>query len=345
VEEAVPFRVPLLALIGGLVAGGILLGLGDRAHAQPDSDFKGKTVTVYIGFGSGGGYDQYARLFARHVGRHIPGNPTIVPSNMLGANGIVAANYLYTSAARDGTAIGFLYQAIAQDQVLLQTNVQYDATKFNWIGRITSTAEIMYTWHRAPVQKVADLATRETVFGVAGPLIITYTRLLNSSIGARFKIVRGYKSTAEIHIAMERGEVEGAYSSLSTVRSGWNQWLTDKQINILVQMVPERHPDLADVPTIVELGKTAEDRAVMSFFAASGAVGRSIVAPPGVPPDRLEILRTAFHATMRDPQFLAEARQMKLDVEPLPGGELAKLAARVVGIGAAERERAQAMAK
>jgi tripartite-type tricarboxylate transporter receptor subunit TctC len=341
----VPFRVPLLALIGGLVAGGILLGLGDRAHAQPDSDFKGKTVTVYIGFGSGGGYDQYARLFARHVGRHIPGNPTIVPSNMLGANGIVAANYLYTSAARDGTAIGFLYQAIAQDQVLLQTNVQYDATKFNWIGRITSTAEIMYTWHRAPVQKVADLATRETVFGVAGPLIITYTRLLNSSIGARFKIVRGYKSTAEIHIAMERGEVEGAYSSLSTVRSGWNQWLTDKQINILVQMVPERHPDLADVPTIVELGKTAEDRAVMSFFAASGAVGRSIVAPPGVPPDRLEILRTAFHATMRDPQFLAEARQMKLDVEPLPGGELAKLAARVVGIGAAERERAQAMAK
>jgi tripartite-type tricarboxylate transporter receptor subunit TctC len=345
VEKAVPFRVPLLALIGGLVAGGILLGLGDRAHAQPDSDFKGKTVTVYIGFGSGGGYDQYARLFARHVGRHIPGNPTIVPSNMLGANGIVAANYLYTSAARDGTAIGFLYQAIAQDQVLLQTNVQYDATKFNWIGRITSTAEIMYTWHRAPVQKVADLATRETVFGVAGPLIITYTRLLNSSIGARFKIVRGYKSTAEIHIAMERGEVEGAYSSLSTVRSGWNQWLTDKQINILVQMVPERHPDLADVPTIVELGKTAEDRAVMSFFAASGAVGRSIVAPPGVPPDRLEILRTAFHATMRDPQFLAEARQMKLDVEPLPGGELAKLAARVVGIGAAERERAQAMAK
>ena len=339
------YRVPLLALVGGLVTGGAVLGFGDRAHAQPESDFKGKTITIYIGFGSGGGYDQYARLFARHVGRHIPGNPTIVPSNMPGANGIVAANYLYNSAAKDGTAIGFLYQAIAQDQVLLQTNVQYDATKFNWIGRITSTAEIMYTWHRAPVQKVEDLAKRETVFGVAGPLIVTYTRLLNSSIGARFKIVRGYKSTAEIHIAMERGEVEGAYSSLSTVRSGWNNWLTDKQINILVQMVPERHPDLADVPTIVELGKTAEDKAVMNFFAASGAVGRSTVAPPGVAPDRLGILRTAFHATMRDPQFLAEARQMKLDVEPLPGDELAKLAKRVVGVGAAERERAQAMAK
>ena len=170
---------------------------------------------------------------------------------------IVAANYLYNTAAKDGTALGFLYQTIAQDQVLLQSNVQYDATKFNWIGRITSTAEIMYTWHRAPVQRIEDLQrTRETVFGVAGPAIATYSRLLNSSLGARFKIVRGYKSTAEIHVAMERGEVEGAYSSLSTVRSGWNHWLRDKQVNILVQTIPERHPDLADVPAIVELGKT-----------------------------------------------------------------------------------------
>jgi tripartite-type tricarboxylate transporter receptor subunit TctC len=129
------------------------------------------------------------------------------------------------------------------------------------------------------------------------------------------------------------------------LRSGWSNWLTDKQVNILVQMVPERHPDLADVPTIVELGKTAEDKAVMNFFAASGAVGRSIVAPSGVAPERLEMLRTAFHATMKDPQFLAEARQMKLDVEPMPGEELARIAERVVGIGAAEREQAQAMAK
>ena len=164
-------------------------------------------------------------------------------------------------------------------------------------------------------------------------------------MGARFKIVRGYKSTAEIHIAMERGEVEGAYSSLSTVRSGWNNWLTDKQINILVQTVPERHPDLADVPTIVELGKTAEDKAVMNFFAAAArsaarSLRRRVSRRTG-----WKYFAHAFHATMKDPQFLAEARQMKLDVEPLPGGELAKIAERVVGIGAAERERAQAMAK
>jgi tripartite-type tricarboxylate transporter receptor subunit TctC len=334
----VPYRVPLLALVGSLA-----LYFGGHAHAA--ADFKGKTVTVYIAFGVGGGYDQYARLFARHVGRHIPGNPTVVPSNMPGANGIVAANYLYNTAPKDGTALGFLYQTIAQDQVLLQTNVQYDASKFSWIGRITSTAEIMYTWHSVPVRRIEDLATRETVLGIAGPAVSTYARLLSSSTGARFKMVRGYKSTAEIHVAMERGEVEGAYSSLSTVRSGWNHWLRDKQINILLQTIAERHPDLADVPAIVELGKTPEEKSVMSFFAAGGTVGRSVAAPPGVAPTQLEMLRQAFAATMKDPQFLAEARQMKLDVEPLPGSELARIAARVVGIGAAERERAQAMAK
>jgi tripartite-type tricarboxylate transporter receptor subunit TctC len=334
-------RVPL-ALIGSLVIG--LIGLGGQARAEPD-DFKGKTVTVYIAFGAGGGYDQYARLFARHVGRHIPGAPTVVPSNMPGANGIVAANFLYNSAAKDGTALGFLYQTIAQDQVLLQSNVHYDAASFNWVGRITSTVEIMYTWHRAPVQKIEDLVSRETVFGVAGPAIGTYARLLNSSTGAQFKIVRGYKSTAEIHVAMERGEIEGAYSSLSTVRSGWSSWLAEKRINILVQTIPERHPDLPHVPAIVEFGKAAHDKSMMRFFAAGGTVGRSVVAPPGLPPARLQMLRKAFDATMKDPQFLAEARQLKLDVEPLCGEELAKIVTQVVSISGAERARAQAMTK
>jgi tripartite-type tricarboxylate transporter receptor subunit TctC len=338
-------RASLCALIGRLGIAALALGFGHDAKAQPDSDFKGKTVTVIIAFGAGGGYDQYGRLFARHIGRHLPGNPTVVASNMPGANGIVAANYLYNTAPKDGTALGFLYQTIAQDQVLLHSNVQYDATKFSWIGRITSTVEIMYTWRRAPVRRIEDLVQRETVFGIAGPLIGIFARLLNSSMGAQFKLVRGYKSTAEIHVAMERGEVEGAYSSLSTVRSGWNHWLTDKQINILVQTVAERHPDLADVPAIVELGRTAEDRALMGFFAAGGTVGRSVAAPPGVAPERLQTLRKAFHATMNDPQFLAEARQMKLDVEPLSGEELRRIAEQVVTIGAVERERAQAMAK
>jgi tripartite-type tricarboxylate transporter receptor subunit TctC len=331
--------VPLLALLGSLA-----LSFVADARAQ-SGDLKGKTLTVYIAFGSGGGYDQYARLFARHVGRHLSGNPTVVASNMPGANGIVAANYLYNTAPKDGTAVGFLYQTIAQDQVLLQSNVQYDASRFNWIGRITSTAEILYTWHRVPVQRIEDLANRETVLGVGGPAIATYARLLTSATGAKFKMVRGYKSTAEIHIAMERGEVEGAYSSLSTVRSGWNSWLREKQINILVQTIPERHPDLADVPAIVELGKTAEEKSMMNFFAAGGSVGRSVVAPPGIAPATLHMLRQAFETTMTDPQFIADAQHLKLDVEPLSGGALGKIVDRVVGISSAERERAQAVAK
>ena len=197
-----------------------------------------------------------------------------------------------------------------------------------------------------PVQRIEDLATRETVLGIGGPAIATYARLLNSSMGARFKMVRGYKSTAEIHIAMERGEVEGAYSSLSTVRSGWNHWLAEKQINILVQTVPERHPDLADVPAIVELGKTAEDK-VDDELLCGGRRGRPFggCASGCRSGHDLRCCAHAFHATMKDPQFLAEAQQMKLDVEPLSGDELAKIAERVVGISAAERERAQAMAK
>jgi tripartite-type tricarboxylate transporter receptor subunit TctC len=338
-ETFVLNRVPLLALLGSLA-----LGFVADARAQ-SSDLKGRTLTVYIAFGAGGGYDQYARLFARHVGRHLAGNPTVVPSNMPGANGIVAANYLYNTAPRDGTALGFLYQTIAQDQVLLQSNVQYDATRFNWIGRISSTAEILYTWHRVPARRIEDLAKRETVLGVGGPAIATYARLLTSATGAKFKMVRGYKSTAEIHIAMERGEVEGAYSSLSTVRSGWNSWLREKQINILVQTIPERHPDLSDVPAIVELGKTAEQKSMMNFFAAGGTVGRSVVAPPGIAPATLHMLRQAFETTMADPQFLADAQHLKLDVEPLSGEALGKIVDRIVGVSAAERERAQAVAK
>ena len=309
-----PYRVLLLALLGSLV-----LGFGDHARAQ-SIDFKGKTVTVYIAFGTGGGYDQYGRLFARHVGRHIPGNPTVIPANMPGANGIVAANYLYNTAPKDGTALGFLYQTIAQDQVLLQSNVQYDATKFNWIGRITSTAEMLYTWHRVPVRRIEDLASRETVLGVGGPAIATYARLLNSSIGARFKLVRGYKSTAEIHIAHGawRGRRRLQLAQHRSFRLEIPGCATSRSTSSF-RRFRNAIPTSRTCRPSSELAQNRRRRAMMEFFAAGGAVGRSVVAPPGVAPATLQMLRQAFQTTMTDPQFLAEARQMKLDVEPLSG--------------------------
>lgn len=339
------YQIRLLGVLWFTILG-LLPGAGlNVAAAGVPEDVKGKTLTIYIPFAQAGGYDQYARLFARHVGRHLPGQPTVVPANMPGANGLVGANYLYNTAPRDGTAIGLLYQAIAQDQIVLGSKVQYDARKFNWIGRITSTAEILYTWHRVPVRRVEDLVKREVIVAAAGPLVSVYTHLLNASTGAQFKIVRGYKGTQEIHIALERGEVEAAYSSLSTIRAGWNCWLQNKEINILVQTVPERHPDLPQVPAIAEFGKTDTDKQMMNFFASAGTVGRSIVAPPGVPPDRLNVLRAAFRATMKDEQFLAEARQLKLDVEPMPGEDLRKIAETILAIGPAEQARVIEMMK
>jgi tripartite-type tricarboxylate transporter receptor subunit TctC len=321
------------------VLGALLSVVGSLTSAHAADDLKDKTVTVYIPFAQAGGYDQYARLFARHVGRHLPGHPTVVPANMPGANGLVGANYLYTTAPRDGTAIGFLYQAIAQDQVILGSKVQYDAPNFSWIGRVTSTTEILYAWHRVPVRRIEDLVKREVIVAAAGPMVAVYTRLLNASMGAKFKIVRGYKGTQEIHIALERGEIEAAYSSLSTIRAGWGHWLKNNDITILVQTVPQRHPDLPQVPAVVEFAKTDSDRQVMNFFASAGTVGRSIVAPPGVPAKQLEMWRTAFWATVKDEQFLAEARKLKLDVEPMAGDELRKIAQTIAAVGPAERER------
>jgi tripartite-type tricarboxylate transporter receptor subunit TctC len=332
-------RAPLLSLLALLASAAC-----SSPRAQPVDYFKGKTVTVYIAFGVGGGYDQYARLFARHVGKHLPGNPTVVPANMVGASGITAANFLYNMAPKDGTALGFLYQTIAQDQVLGMPSIQFDAAKFGWVGRITPTVEIMYTWHTVPVRTAEDLTKRETVLATGGPAVATYANLLKATMGARFKLVRGYPTTQEIHLALQRGEAEAAYSSVSTIQTLWSHWLTAKLINIFMQAMPERHPDLPEVPAVVEFGKSAQDKAVLSFFAAGGTVGRSVVAPPGVPAERLEVLRGAFQETMKDQQFLAEARQMRLDVEPLAGEDLRKINERIVSISPAERERVRAMA-
>jgi tripartite-type tricarboxylate transporter receptor subunit TctC len=332
--------------IGWLAVLAVLLpASGGFAPVHASDDWKNKTLTVYIPFPQAGGYDQYARLFARHVGRHLPGHPTVVPSNMPGANGLIAANFLYNKAPNDGTAIGFPYQAIAQDQVILGPKVQYDARKFSWIGRVTSTTEILYSWHRVPVRRIEDLVKREVIVAAAGPMVSVYAQLLNTAMGAKFKIVRGYKGTQQIHIALERGEVEAAYSSLSTIRAGWGHWLKNNDINILVQTVPQRHPDLPEVPAVTEFGKTASDKQVMNFFAAAGAIGRSVVAPPGVPAKRLETLQAAFWATMKDEQFLAEAGKLKLDVEPMAGDELRKIVETIVSVGPAERQRAIEMMK
>jgi tripartite-type tricarboxylate transporter receptor subunit TctC len=313
--------------------------LSTSGYAATDEPFKGKTVTVYIGNSVGGGYDIYGRLLARYLGRHLPGQPTVVASNLVGGQSLTCANFIYNVAPKDGTAIGLLQQNIADEQVFGTEGARFDVTRFGWIGRMATTVEVSYVWHDVPVDSIEDIKMRETIFAGAGPGTVIYPLLLNSMIGTRFKLVRGFPGTQAAHLAMGRGEVEGASSSLTTLRTVARDWLDDHKIKIIMQHTLERSAQLPDVPTVVELGKTREDKAVLGFFASGSLIGRSFVAPPDLPADRLRLLRDAFDATMQDPQFLAEARQIKIEVDTLSGEALQQIVRQSLALPEGERER------
>jgi tripartite-type tricarboxylate transporter receptor subunit TctC len=298
--------------------------LAPAPRVVADELFRGKTVTIYVGTPIAGGYDLYGRLLSRHIGRHLPGNPTVIVSNMPGGSGINCANFMYAVAPKDGTALGILIQTMGEEQALGTEGVRFDVARFNWVGRITSNVEMAYVWHTSPTKTIADAKTRETILASAGPASIIYPLLLNQMIGTRFKLVRGYQGTQNTHLAMQRGEVEGTTSSVNTVKTT-TDWLTGGEINVLVQYAPQRHAAIPNVPAVAELPATADDRALLSFLTRASAIGRSFVAPPGIAPEPLAALRTAFDATMRDPEFIADIRQLRAEFDPLPGAELQRL--------------------
>jgi tripartite-type tricarboxylate transporter receptor subunit TctC len=319
----------------------LLLSISAQAQ-QLDATPKGKPVTLYVAGPAGSGYDAYARLFSRYAGRYLPGNPDIIVSNMPGAGGVICANFVYNIAPKDGTAVGLVLQWLAEDQVVGTNGAQFDVARFGWIGRLSSNVEMSYTWYTVPVHTIADLMDRETVFAATGGTSVFYPQLLNKMMGTRFKVVTGYLGTPAANLAMERGEVEGATSSLNTIKLAQPDWLPDKKINVIVQYSLQRDRELPDAPAVIELARTAADKTVLSFFASSGAIGRSIVAPPGLPEESLTAWRTAFIRTMHDPAFIAEAERVKLDLDPMPGGELQVLVQTAVSLSAADRERIQA---
>jgi tripartite-type tricarboxylate transporter receptor subunit TctC len=319
----------------------LLLSISAQAQ-QLDATPKGKPVTLYVAGPAGSGYDAYARLFSRYAGRYLPGNPDIIVSNMPGAGGVICTNFVYNIAPKDGTAVGLVLQWLAEDQVVGTNGAQFDVARFGWIGRLSSNVEMSYTWYTVPVHTIADLMDRETVFAATGGTSVFYPQLLNKMMGTRFKVVTGYLGTPAANLAMERGEVEGATSSLNTIKLAQPDWLPDKKINVIVQYSLQRDRELPDAPAVIELARTAADKTVLSFFASSGAIGRSIVAPPGLPEESLTAWRTAFIRTMHDPAFIAEAERVKLDLDPMPGGELQVLVQTAVSLSAADRERIQA---
>jgi tripartite-type tricarboxylate transporter receptor subunit TctC len=312
-------------------------------HAEPNPSFQGKTITIYVGAPPGGGFDLNARVLARHLGDHIPGHPTVIVSDMPAAHGITSANFLFNTAPKDGTALGALLPYTTEYQVQGIEGIEYDAAQFGWLGSIAPSNEVMYVWHTVPVYGIEDLKNRETILAVYGP-VETFARLLTTVAGARFKLVKGYHGTNDAHLAMERGEVEAALSSLPLLRASRPDWLKNKLIRIFFYQGFTRSPDLPDVPASIELGKTDAERDVLAFFINNSTIGRAYAAPPNLTPVVLATLRTAFDATMKDEQFLADCRQSGFDVNPRPGADLQQIVARMVAINPDTRARVRAIA-
>ncbi|MEE8623675.1 MAG: tripartite tricarboxylate transporter substrate-binding protein, partial [Alphaproteobacteria bacterium] len=290
--------------------------------------YKGKTITIYIGYSPGGGYDAYARTVGRHIGKHIPGNPGIVAKNRPGAGSLKLANELYNTLPRDGTAIGTIGRGIPMEPLFGTKEAKFDPSKFNWLGSANNEVSVCVSWHESPIKTLNDFLTKEMIVGGTGPGADTDTfpKVLNNVIGTKLKLVTGYPGGNNINLAIERGEVQGRCGwSWSSVKSTRAQWLRDKKINVLLQMSTAKHPELPDVPFVMDLAKTEKDRKVLKLVFARQAWGRPFVAPPGVPADRVKALQAAFMATMKDPKFLEDAKKQKLEIAPISGAEIGRL--------------------
>ena len=314
------------------------------ACAQPAVDFyKGKTINLFVAFPAGGGYDIYSRLAARYMSRYIPGAPNIVTQNMPGAGGVKAANFLYDVALRDGTAIGMLADNAATEEVLAMPGVTYVTAKFNWIGRVTSSVNIEAALATSGFTSIEDVKQREFIVGGTGAAGITTVvrRVANAVGGTKFKVITGYAGSPEACLAMEKGEVQGCAPSWTHTKTNLRNWLNEKKINVILQWGVTRHRELAQAPTMVELGRTDEDRKVLALYGGATELGRSIAAPPDVPTDRVKLLRDAFEMAMKDPALLAEVQKANLDYDPMNGADLQKFIVELNNVSPGVVERAR----
>jgi tripartite-type tricarboxylate transporter receptor subunit TctC len=336
--------------VGTFIAG-IFLALSGLAPSTAAADavadfYRGKTISMVIATAPGGDYDLRARLISRHMGRHIPGNPTIVPRNMPGGVGIQAMNYMANVAAKDGTSIHAIMQNMSTHQALGGPGVEFDTRKFFWVGNTTDTPNVINSWHTTGIRTIQDVMTRELVVGAPGQATnsVYYPKALNDLVGTKFKIVSGYPGGNQVNLAMERGEVGGRGSnSWASWKATKPDWLRDKKIFILVQIALKRDPELADVPTMIELAKSEEDKAVMTFLSADVPISRAYVTTPGVPAERVEALRRAFDATMKDPEFVAEAKKLNMDMRPSTGEEAQRFSDLIANTPANVLARAKAI--
>jgi tripartite-type tricarboxylate transporter receptor subunit TctC len=327
-----------------------MVGINGKAQAETAAEFfAGKQVSLLIGTTPGGGYDAYGRALARHLGRHIPGNPGIITKNMPGAGGLALGNHLYNRAPKDGTEIATVQNGLPFEKLFYMlspegNNALFDSTKFGWIGSMTQTVFVTVTWNASPTKTLQDAMARETTLGASGTSADSYVlaMLSNNLLGTKFKVVVGYAGATEVDLAVEKGEVDGeAGKDWTTLTSTRPQWIKDKKVNILVQMGMKPHPDIKGVPMAIDLAKTPEDRQVMEVVFAKFGMSRPFMAPPDLPADRLAMLRSAFDATLKDPAFLAEAEKLGMEINSVSGADLQALVTRIMNTPPELAERAR----
>jgi tripartite-type tricarboxylate transporter receptor subunit TctC len=321
-------RVLKCAMWASAAALAATLATQGARSAGVEDFYRGKTVSLLIGYSVGGGYDAYGRLLARHFGKHLPGNPSVVPQNMSGAGSLKAANYLYSVAPKDGSVIGTFSRS--QGIAPLLDKAEFDSTKFTWLGSVTDEVSLCVTRHDAPVKTFSELLVTPATFGGEGagsdPNI--FALLYRNVFGAKIKIVTGYPGTNEIQLATERGEVDGLCGlSWSTLKGRYPHWLTGKKANILVQAGIKKQPELPDVPSASDLAKQPDQRQILKLMLIGQAMARPFAAPPGIPADRKAALIVAFERTTKDPDFLAEAEKLNFEVNPVNADKLDALLA------------------
>ena len=325
----------------------VLLSIPARAQTE-EAFFRGRTVHVIIGFAAGGGFNTYGQVLAAHMGQYIPGKPTLIVENMPGAGTAKAGQYIYAVAPQDGTVIGLLHQGLVANQVLGLQAGEFDVTKFNWLGRVGTRLSVGLVWHTAGVRTLEEARQKEVLLGATAQATtsVMVPTAINRLYGTRFKIVEGYQSSAEMYLAMERGETQGlgiaGWLDLTGARA---DWVRDGKVFVLYQIASARHADGPPVPALPELAKSEDDRRILMLLASTEDMGRSFVTGPAVPKARVATLRAAFGKMMQDPDFIADAKAKQLDVDFLAGEALQKLVESVGAFPPALAARAKEIVK
>jgi tripartite-type tricarboxylate transporter receptor subunit TctC len=309
----------------------LLSALSPTAAEDVEAFYKGKVVRLVVGVGVGSGYDINARVLARHMAAHIPGQPNVIVQNQPGAGSLTMTNQLYAGGPFDGTVIGASFNGMPTTPQLQPSGARFDPNKIIWLGSTNRETQVLYVWHSTPVQKLTDIASTETVMGAQAPgsTQYDYPMLMNAMFGYKFKVINGYESTPKIHLAMERGEVHGTLANWSTLKAINANWIAEKKIKMLTQLALKKSPELPDVPLIFEFAKSEADQQTLRFALARLEYGRPFFLPPNVPAERVAALRRAFDATMKDPAYLAEADKLKIEVDALTGEQVAALVEQV----------------